>query len=307
MALRSETMGKASSSIHLTARDRIHVPCDLCGADDPELLFVKDTFRHVRCSHCGMVYVTPRLKDSSQQQEFFYDKNALVSGGVEGIAAREYKPSKRRRLIAEADAYRGYYTTGYILDIGCGFGGFLSAASEQGWSHPEGIEIAPQAAVYAQQFFPVKTTALEEHTYESDLFDVVRLNNVIEHLPSPRKLVEIVYHILRPGGLFVIATPNFDSFSVKVCGPAWQYIGGDDHLYLFTPRTLTYLLEENKFRVVRLETKGIHLTPKTHDRSPTITMQRLSGSGIKMIERILDRFVRHTSKGHRLKIWAEKV
>jgi 2-polyprenyl-3-methyl-5-hydroxy-6-metoxy-1,4-benzoquinol methylase len=289
------------------AKDRIDVSCDLCGADKPELLFVKNTFRHVRCSHCGMVYVTPRLGDASRQQEIFYENYVCSSGDYAEIASKDYRGSRKKRLIAEAESYRLYYKTGYILDIGCGFGGFLKAASEKGWLHPEGIEIAPQAAVYAQRFFPVKTTELEKDTYEKNLFDVVRLNNVIEHLSSPRKLVEVVHHILRPGGLFAIATTNFDSFSVTICGSAWQYIGGADHIYLFTPKTLALLLEENDFKVVRLKTKGIHLTPKTHGHRPSATMQRLYGKGIKVIESVLDRFVRHTSKGHRLKIWAVKI
>lgn len=300
-------MEDAKDSRRISAQDRIHVLCDLCGADDSELLFVKDTFRYVCCSRCGLVYVTPRLIDASVQQEMWYDRIAHSSGGFEEIASRDYRGSRKKRLIAEANAYRFYYKTGYILDIGCGFGGFLRAASEKGWPHPEGVEIAPPVAAYAQQFFSVKTTALEEDTYEKNLFDVVRLNNVIEHLSSPRKLVEVVHHILRPGGLFVISTPNFDSFSVAICGSAWQYIGGADHIYLFTPKALTLLLEENGFQVIRLKTKGIHLTPKNHDRRSSAFTQRLFGKGIRVVERVLDRFVRHTSKGHRLKILAEKI
>jgi 2-polyprenyl-3-methyl-5-hydroxy-6-metoxy-1,4-benzoquinol methylase len=302
-------MDEANYSTHISSDDRIHVPCDLCGADNPELLFVKDTFRHVRCSRCGMVYVTPRLRDASEQQEIFYDHDACLScsSGFEEMASKDYRGSRKKKLLAEADSYRLYYKTGYILDIGCGFGSFLRAASERGWPHPEGIEIAPQAALYVRRFFPVKTSELEENMYEKNLFDVVRLNNVIEHLPSPRKLVEIVHHILRPGGLLIISTTNFDSFSVTIWGSAWQYIGGADHICLFTPKTLKILLEENDFRVIRLKTRGVHLTPKSHDHRSNTAIQRLSGKGIKIIEKALDRFVRHTSKGHRLKIWAEKI
>lgn len=142
-------MDEANYSTHISSDDRIHVTCDLCGADNPELLFVKDTFRHVRCSRCGMVYVTPRLRDVSGHQEIFYENYACSSGDYAEIASKDDRGSRKKRLIAEAESYRLYYKTGYILDIGCGFGGFLKAASEKGWLHPEGIEIAPQAAVYA--------------------------------------------------------------------------------------------------------------------------------------------------------------
>jgi len=294
------------STLKLT-EEWIHVACDLCGADTEELLFEKDTFRHVRCCQCGLVYVTPRLKDSIGQQESFYDRLANYSDEFERISSRDYMGWRKKRLLAEAASYKKYDRTGRILDIGCGFGGFLKAAFERGWKYPEGIEIAPQPASYVQSFFPVKTTSIEEDPYEKNFFDVVRLNNVIEHLPSPKKLVTSVHDILRLGGLFSISTTNFDSFSVAICGSNWQYIGGDNHIYLFTRRTLIRLLEDIGFRVIMTRTRGINLTPKDYRNKHASPLHRFVSRGIRRIEKGLDLFVRHTHKGHRLKIWAEKV
>jgi len=287
--------------------ERIDVSCDLCGADAKELLFEKNTFRHVRCCHCGLVYVTPRLKDSSGQQENFYDGLANYSDDFEGISSRDYGGSRKKRLLAEAASYKKYDKTGRILDIGCGFGGFLKAAFEMGWKCPEGIEIAPQPASYVQRFFPVKTRSIEEDPYEESFFDVVRLNNVIEHLPSPKRLLTSVHDIVRVGGLFSISTTNFDSFSVAICGSHWQYIGGDNHVYLFTPKTLVRLLEDTGFRVILTKTRGINLTPKDYSNKHTPPLDRFFSKNIRRVEKGLDLLVRHTRKGHRLKVWAEKV
>ena len=300
-------MGSLSDSISKSKEERIHVPCDLCGIDTNDLLFEKNTFKYVRCRRCGLVYVTPRLKTSIEEQEIFYNRLADYAGDFEEMASRDYRGSRKKRLLAEAAAHNKYNKTGHILDIGCGFGGFLKAAFEQGWKYPEGIEIVPQVASYVRSFFPVKTTPLEEDRYKENLFDVVRLNNVIEHLPSPKKLVESVHDILRPGGLFYISTPNFDSFSLAICGSNWQYIGGDVHIYLFTPRTLIRLLEGTGFQVIRLKTKGIHLTSKNHSEKHSTPFDLLISRGIGVIEKGLDVFVRHAYRGHRLKIWAEKV
>jgi 2-polyprenyl-3-methyl-5-hydroxy-6-metoxy-1,4-benzoquinol methylase len=161
------------------------------------------------------------------------------SGGIEELVAREYSGNRKRNLRREAAKYLIYRTSGHILDIGCGFGGFLMAAAEQGWQYPEGIEIAPQAAEYAAKDFAVRTQPLEKVHYEADSFDVVRANNVIEHLSSPKAMVRAVHRILRPGGLLAFSTPNFDSLSVKLWGRNWAYICGDHHVHLFGPRTLS--------------------------------------------------------------------
>lgn len=297
-----------NGSRDLSVQERVYVACDLCGADEPELLFEKESFRHVRCRRCGMVYVTPRLRGVIERQKVFYDGVARYSGGIDALVAREYSGNRKRKLRKEAANYLSYRTTGHILDIGCGLGGFLRAASEQGWEYPEGIEIAPQIVEYVGRYFAVQTQPIEELHYKANHFDVVRANNVIEHLPSPKVMVRAVHRILRPGGLLAFSTPNFDSVSVKLWGRDWPYIGGDDHVYLFGPKTLTRLVEDNGFRLIRVRTKGIHLRLKdyTHGSSHSL-LSRFSHGVSGVAERLLDLVIRRTLKGHRLKIWAEKV
>jgi 2-polyprenyl-3-methyl-5-hydroxy-6-metoxy-1,4-benzoquinol methylase len=288
-------------------RDQTYASCDLCGSEKSNVLFEKDGFKHVKCCNCDLVYVNPRLKNPLERQETFYNNLAASSGDLNREAYHDYTGSRKKRLLKEAAMYLPYNTNGRILDIGCGFGGFLKAASERGWEYPEGIEIAPQAAEYTARFFTVKTNPLEETQYNEYAFDVIRLNNVIEHVPSPKTLMQSVYNSLRPGGLFVISTPNFDSLSVTFCGKRWQYIGGDDHIYLFTPKTISQMLKETGFRVVGIKTKGVHITPKDHVKKPSSYREKLLKKEIKLIEKILDFFFMRTLRGHRLKVWAEKI
>jgi 2-polyprenyl-3-methyl-5-hydroxy-6-metoxy-1,4-benzoquinol methylase len=287
------------------SQEKVEVACDLCATDDADLLFEKETFRHVRCRHCGLVYVTPRLRHILERQKTTHDVAASYPGGFKEFVARVYSGHRKKSLRAEAAEYLPYQKTGHILDIGCGLGEFLRAASEQGWKHPEGIEIAPQTARYVRNHFPIQTRPLEKSHYEPGRFDVVRLNNVIEHLPSPKAVVRAAHHILRPGGLLTLSTPNFDSLSVAIWGGNWPYIGGTDHVYLFGHKTLTRLLEENGFRIIRLRTKGVHLTLKDHNgRAPRNSVSRLFDAVLLRVERALDLVIRLTLRGHRLKVWA---
>jgi hypothetical protein len=125
---------------------------------------------------------------------------------------------------------------------------------------------------------------------------------------SPKAVVRAVHRILRPGGLFTLSTPNIDSLSVAILGKNWIYIGGNDHLYLFDCNTLSRLLTDNGFSVVRLRTKGVHLTVKNHTCCPSRKpLSRALISISALVERPLEFVVRQTLKGHRLKIWARKV
>ncbi|MHC4600938.1 MAG: class I SAM-dependent methyltransferase [Planctomycetota bacterium] len=286
--------------------ERTHVPCDLCGADDPAELFIKKGFPHVRCRRCGLVYVTPRLPRIEEQQTGFYEDLICITQGFDAMEALEFSPQRLRKKRKEAASYLPFRKTGRLLDIGCGLGGFLKAASEEGWK-PEGVEIVPEIATYAAKSFPVHATSLGNAPLEDGLFDVVRLNNVIEHLPSPREVVATSFRILRPGGLLIVSPPNFDSLSVAVCGAEWRYIAGDQHIYLFGPPTLRRLLEDGGFRVVSVRTRGAHISLKDRSgRAKPSRLSRLVRPVVAGLEGILDLASQFTWKGHRLMMWGER-
>jgi 2-polyprenyl-3-methyl-5-hydroxy-6-metoxy-1,4-benzoquinol methylase len=59
--------------------------------------------------------------------------------------------------------------------------------------------------------FNMVTGLLTAKTFPPDSFDVVVLSHVIEHLPKPAELLSVIRRILKPGGIFVMGTPNSDS------------------------------------------------------------------------------------------------
>ena len=50
----------------------------------------------------------------------------------------------------------------------------------------------------------------EEIPYENDYFDVVYSKSVIEHFYHPEKLVAQIYRVLKPGGLVITMTPDWE-------------------------------------------------------------------------------------------------
>lgn len=65
---------------------------------------------------------------------------------------------------------------------------------------------------------------------ESDQYDVTVAFDVIEHVPDPRKLLNDMMDITRPGGTIIIATGNRDAFSWKLMGSSYWYCTIPEHL-----------------------------------------------------------------------------
>src|SRR5690606_14273251 len=49
---------------------------------------------------------------------------------------------------------------------------------------------------------------LEEHGQRENRFDVVLLNNVLEHVPDPVALLSMLRKVVGPGGVLVVTVPN---------------------------------------------------------------------------------------------------
>lgn len=275
--------------------EMIDVSCDICGCEGYELLFVKEGFRHVRCSGCAMVYVTPRLKHHARQQE---------ECGTGTMGETRISSAQRRRLRREIASLEPFRKTNRIIDVGAGKGWFIAEAAAAGWE-AWAVEINADAIEHLKSRGIARIIAEPAECFEApaDSVDVVRMWDVVEHLQSPRAALTNVYRLLRSGGLVRLATTNFGSLSRIINGPEWVYLNGADHIHLFEPRTVTRLLEQLGFRQVRTRTRSFNLRKKLYfpDRELPVTPALL-----RPFRKIIDEAIRLTPFGHQMIVTAIK-
>jgi len=85
-------------------------------------------------------------------------------------------------------------------------------------------------------------------------FDVIRIDNVIEHLMDPKPILTKLRALLKPGGRLFIYVPNGGALSVRLLGKYSNNFWVPFHLSLFLPGSLQMLLEDVSFREVRIRT-----------------------------------------------------
>ena len=282
--------------------DLEYVNCNLCNNNKTTSLFTKDGYKHVKCNSCGLIYVNPRTRHSKENLDNFYADEEDYDGLIESLLHRAYSVKRQKIFCAELKKMERYRQSNRILDIGCSFGGFLNAAKNLGWE-TNGIEAVYDVGRYGKELYnlDIFSGTLEEARFAPSSFDVIKLNNIIEHIHYPSEFLANVNKLLRKGGLLSISTPNYDSYSVSICGKEWIYFDGQHHIILFTPATLEKILDINGFTTVLLSTKGIHIRVK-NNVSHNLAKETL----LKLSEKVIYQFVRFTRKGDRLKIWAEK-
>jgi 2-polyprenyl-3-methyl-5-hydroxy-6-metoxy-1,4-benzoquinol methylase len=279
-----------------------YINCALCGEHETTLLFTKDGYKHVRCNSCGLIYVNPRLRHSQENLDSLYESVEDYDGFIESLLHRAYSVKRQKIFCAELKKMESYRQLNRILDIGCSLGGFLYAAKNLGWE-AKGIEAVYDVGRYGKELYnlDIFLGTLEKAGLEPASFDVIRLNNVIEHIHFPSEFLANVNKLLRKGGLLSISTPNYDSYSVSICGKEWIRFDGQQHIALFTPTTLRKILYKNGFTPVLLSTKGFHIRVKNK-----VSHRTVKEALLKLSEKAIYHFVRFIKKGHYQRIWAEK-
>jgi SAM-dependent methyltransferase len=91
-------------------------------------------------------------------------------------------------------------------------------------------------------------------TEVSGPFDVVVFQHALEHVVEPKDDLARAFELLRPGGLLLVALPNFGSEQARRFGSAWFHLDLPRHRSHFTPEGLDRLLHAAGFEGIELST-----------------------------------------------------
>ncbi|MDI6793556.1 MAG: class I SAM-dependent methyltransferase [bacterium] len=237
--------------------ERIEVSCNICGSDYSRLLVIKNSFQVVKCRECGLVYVSPRLTEAALGS--IYSEDYHISSPAEVKEERVGFFKEKIVLISQ------YQAGGKILDVGCSTGSFLKEARSAGWD-TYGIDVSEDALQYARGNYGLEVTAgkLDDSEFEPAFFDAITMLDSIEHMPDPYRALLKAKEILKPDGFIFISTPNIDGLipltTYCLFGRTfgiWEHPTPPGHIYQFSEKTLTALLNKAGFDVVAAYSENI--------------------------------------------------
>lgn len=140
---------------------------------------------------------------------------------------------------------------GVLLDVGCGAGNLLKSMQKMGW-RGVGLDFDEKAVENAKRKgLDVHHGDLFSQKFPNDSFDAITMNHVIEHIPSPRDLLQECYRVLKKNGVMVIITPNAGSRGHAYFGRNWRGLEVPTHLQVFTVKSLGELSHKSGFSDVK--------------------------------------------------------
>ncbi|TGL37556.1 class I SAM-dependent methyltransferase [Leptospira perdikensis] len=196
----------------------------------------------VECTHCKLQALFPRPNQKELYGQDYYQGKAEYTY----IDERENKKFFQYVWKARVRNIKKFVKTGNFLDIGSSFGGFLESARDGGFS-VQGVEISEYASHYANENgIPTFNGSLAEAKFPNNHFSVITMVEVIEHIENPNLFFKELTRILKPGGLLLLQTANFDGWQAKKEGPNYHYYM-PGHVFYYTDRILKNILTNLDF------------------------------------------------------------
>ena len=264
--------------------------CVVCGSYEFTLTATGVDYLHktsiqeysfVTCQKCNHLYLNnrPRIKEISR----LYPSN---------YATYTKKFAKPNSLLSKLKNYvlMGRFRTFsknlpndiHLLDIGCGDANFLMAirhelpdAQLSGLDWNFGPDIEKEAA---RLKINILLGSIETVNLPQNHFDVITMNQLIEHVWDVDLVLNHCYESLKLGGLLSIETPNPDGWDrIFFRSGAWGGYYWPRHLNLFTRPNLSKVVERAGFKVI--STQNL-LAPPCWIYSIQFSAQRLGASNI---------------------------
>jgi SAM-dependent methyltransferase len=236
-----------------------HRNCPVCNSNNYTSCYKGYNLEFVKCKKCNMLYQNnPELElDKESQGEQLEEYKHYMN-------VHKIKYNANLKLLHNLMNVSGL-KTGNILEIGGGTGSMGVVAMENGWDY---YAIEPSKHFYEFQkannpdnmnifnCFPL------EAPLEDNYFDLIVLDNVLEHVSNVKEVIKYCYEKLKQNGYLYIEVPNEKYFKPKSF--LLDKLRGfkkpptfPGHINLFIKSSMKKLLQDFNFTYVKVTYKQL--------------------------------------------------
>lgn len=205
--------------------------CPLCHSSETSLFTVKNRpiRDYLRCAQCELIWMRPAQWLARELERERYDRheNEESTGYRQFLQPilDEIRAHYARSQVRPADPFQ-------ILDYGCGPTAFFAK-----WLRQEGFDVSR----YDLHYFTDQGSLQKP-------YDVIVSTEVWEHFHHPREEVDQLTRLLKPTGIFAVATsapPSLSEFH------DWYYRRDLTHVAFYSLKTMEWIAKEFGLKLVR--------------------------------------------------------
>lgn len=226
--------------------------CPLC-SEKKFRLFDQRYFRNYHlsnwlCLYCGLVFMSPHM-DEEELDKFYNAEYRMIYQGVEGPTQDDLDIQRARAKHLTEIALSQITDLKLHLDIGCSSGVLMEEMSAYYNCQSMGVEPSEAYRSFCIDRGLDVIRTLDEYSAQAiELFDIVTMSHVVEHLVDPVDyLSKLRSEFMHPGGYLLVEVPNLyghNCFEIA-------------HNFSFSSQSLVEVLHKAGFTVQLLKKHGI--------------------------------------------------
>lgn len=183
-----------------------------CGNLDTSTLYPAANIRH--CLLCGHFFNELTAEELAGLAHYYNDEYAPANLGVTDKTGD--RPGSAGILTTQRynqlyDALSPHINIAQsILDVGCALGGFLDYIGNKGFSELAGVDMSQTYVEQARlkNRYRIEIGNAESLPFDNHTFDIIVMEQVMEHLFRPENAFQEARRVLKDGGIFCIGVPD---------------------------------------------------------------------------------------------------
>ena len=223
-----------------------------CTSQDWEYRFTTDIYYYLKCPSCHTIFLK-ELKEKHLSGIYppnYYSFSQKSGSGIFKLKdkwdTRFYK-SVLRNICSEKLS---------VLDIGGGTGEVSDTLkkADKRIVYSEIVDINEGTRLLAEKKGHVYTCCEVELYQTERKFEVILLLNIIEHVHSPKRLIEKVSGLLADHGIIIIKTPNAGCFDARLFRASyWGGLHCPRHWIIFTRDSFERILTDTDLHIQNIK------------------------------------------------------
>jgi 2-polyprenyl-3-methyl-5-hydroxy-6-metoxy-1,4-benzoquinol methylase len=228
----------------------INVNCYNCNSSESKLYATENGCNLVKCDHCGLLYVNPRLRDDEIDEGV---KLGVHSGDNTLNSTGRYMATKvaiYRTILPDLYGNELASRKATWLDVGCGHGELLVALRELCGDNVEALGIEPnRLKIPAARLRGLNVDYFDLASHHRK-YDTISLLNVFSHVPNPREFLQLVRQRLTPRGEILLETG--DTANLRADQHPRPFLL-PDHLSFTSAEILSNILKHVGFEIINIK------------------------------------------------------
>ena len=218
-----------------------------------------NNYELMRCLTCAHLSTAPRLSEIDLPSLYgsYYPRKNTNAFNVTSEAEKILRPNATLVRWWNGTNNQGQYSVRSgerLLDIGCGSGTSLLEAKALG-ATAYGIEADWNVKPIAKELgLNIHFGSLHDNPFPNSIFDLIVLNQVIEHLPDPDQALLVLRNRLSSNGRMVLVFPNIHSFWCRLFGLRWINWHVPYHLHHFSKASFKKMATRCGYQVKTIRT-----------------------------------------------------